>query len=90
VLFLQSIVSEFNIKYDDWMYGSFTKLDAELIDECINEWFKYVPKSQPLHPLAVCWIGRYVARVVVRIFRQLCKEMQFDMYELLHDGITGR
>jgi Dynein heavy chain, N-terminal region 2 len=33
-----------NIKYDDWMYGSFTKLDSELIDECINEWFKKMLK----------------------------------------------
>lgn len=53
---LQSIVSEFNIKYDDWMYGSFTKLDAELIDECINEWFKCAAEhSQHLHLPAACF-----------------------------------
>lgn len=41
---LQSIVSEFNIKFEDWLYGSFLKLDAVYLDEAVNEWYKKMMK----------------------------------------------
>jgi dynein heavy chain, axonemal len=37
-------VSEFNIKYDDWMYGPFAKLDATLLEESVTEWLKKMGK----------------------------------------------
>lgn len=41
---LWAIVSEFNMKYDDWMYGPFIRLDAALMDETIHEWLKKMIK----------------------------------------------
>ena len=41
---LQSIVSEFNIKHDEWMYGPFAKLDAEAMAESVLEWHKKMAK----------------------------------------------
>ena len=44
VMYVQTIVSEFNIKYDDWMYGPFVKLSPELLEESITEWLKKMNK----------------------------------------------
>lgn len=41
---LWAIVSEFNMKYDDWMYGPFIRLDAALMDETIHDWLKKMIK----------------------------------------------
>lgn len=41
---MQSIVSDFNIKYDDWMYGPFTRLDAAAIEESVTGWAKKMAK----------------------------------------------
>lgn len=41
---LWAIVSEFNMKYDDWMYGPFIHLDAATMDETVHDWLKKMIK----------------------------------------------
>lgn len=41
---LWAIVSEFNMKFDDWMYGPFIHHDAGLMDETVHDWLKKMVK----------------------------------------------
>jgi Dynein heavy chain, N-terminal region 2 len=44
VVCLQTVVSEFNIKHDDWLFRPFALLDAEHVNVCVTTWLKSMTK----------------------------------------------
>jgi dynein heavy chain, axonemal len=65
----QSIVSEFNIKHEDWMHGSFIKLDAAYIEESVTEWCKKMMKLSKSLPRDDLRSVAEVLRVKLEEFR---------------------